>query len=94
MSRYIVDHWFLWSSGDLRRRRFAASDRESADRRFDACVGVPGTTRVVMRLLGPNGSSSALRVYAAPLRSSAAGGAGAAPSRKRPSGGASSPETE
>ncbi|MDO5862114.1 MAG: hypothetical protein Q4Q58_04905 [Thermoplasmata archaeon] len=61
---YYVDHWFTWSNGELRKKRYDYEDYKEALRRFDSCAAQTGTTRVVLRKRGQKpGTSTALTVY-------------------------------
>ena len=67
MSGYRVDHWFLWSNGEVRSKTYRYPTYEEALDRFDRCSAVDGSTRVSLRRIGPKRSSSALKVWEAPL---------------------------
>lgn len=64
---YFVDHWFLWSNGELHSKKYDCADYKEALDRFDKCSAYPGTTRVVLRKRGlKRGSSSAMKVHENP----------------------------
>ena len=64
---YRVDHWFLWGNGELRSKTYRYPTYEEALERFDRCSEDESSTRVALRKIGPKRSSSALKVWEAPL---------------------------
>lgn len=45
---YFVDHWYLWSDGEVRRRHYDYATLEEAQDRMHALKDYPGTTRIVL----------------------------------------------
>ena len=64
--QYRVDHWFLWSNGEIRSKTYRYDSYEVALARFNRCAEAPGSTRVALRRCGPKRSTSTLKVWADP----------------------------
>lgn len=68
MSRsFLVGQWILGSNNQVRYKRFLYDTYEEALRAYDLVCSMEGTTRAVIRKLGPKRSSSALTVFEKPM---------------------------
>lgn len=62
-AEYFVDHYRLWSNGDLQHRRYDCDSLESAQDRMDSCIWQSDTTLVRLCRRGIGRRSSTLRVW-------------------------------
>lgn len=59
---YYVDHWYLWSNGEVRRRRYDYATLEEAQDRMSTLKDFPGTTRATLCKRGVRNHPSTLKV--------------------------------
>ena len=43
---FIVDRWYLWSDGELRKQRFRYATQEEAERAIQSYLEMSDTTRI------------------------------------------------
>lgn len=62
-SPYFVDHWYLWSNGEIRCKRYDYATLEEAQERLSSLRDFPGTTRITLCKRGiRRNQSSTLKV--------------------------------
>lgn len=61
---FIVDRWYCWNDGELRKQRFRYGNREEAEASALSCLELCGTTRVrLSKESGYGGKPTVIKVW-------------------------------